>query len=164
MMQPGNVLTFQQDPETQAVHATALAIGCQGILIRGNSGSGKSSLALSLIKMAQLNGRYAALIADDRCYLTAINNHLLAQCPKPLLGLLELRGLGLIKMPFLRQAPIHFLVDLTHKNDIERFPEQDNKHKSVLGITLPYQQLEANNSEFAARLLLQALEAVSHED
>ena len=46
------------------VHASAVAIGEAGILIRGPSGAGKSSLALALIALAQLQGRFARLIAD----------------------------------------------------------------------------------------------------
>ena len=48
------------------VHATAIVIGETGVLIRGRSGSGKSSLALALVARVRLAGGFAAFVADDR--------------------------------------------------------------------------------------------------
>ena len=51
------------------VHATAIVIGETGVLIRGRSGSGKSSLALALVARVRLAGGFAAFVADDRVAL-----------------------------------------------------------------------------------------------
>ena len=53
-------------PATFSLHATAVAIGEAGILIRGASGSGKSSLAMDLIFVARHQARFASLVGDDR--------------------------------------------------------------------------------------------------
>ncbi|MBX8803485.1 hypothetical protein HBA92_22545, partial [Ochrobactrum sp. MR28] len=51
--------------ESFVFHATSLVLGSFGILICGASGSGKSSLALTLIERAQQTGRVGTLISDD---------------------------------------------------------------------------------------------------
>ena len=73
-----------------SIHATCVTYGGIGILLRGASGSGKSSLALRLIEAG------ATLVADDRGYMRRENNTLHASCTPPLVGRLELRGLGLV--------------------------------------------------------------------
>lgn len=74
------------------IHATAIAIGEAGILIRGASGSGKSVLALALIALAAQGGRFARLVADDRVELAARGGRLVARPVAPLEGIVERRG------------------------------------------------------------------------
>ena len=57
---------------SETVHATAVLVGADGVLIRGESGAGKSALALALIE------RGARLIADDRLMLSACHGRLVA--------------------------------------------------------------------------------------
>lgn len=75
------------------IHATCVAIGRQAILLLGASGAGKSDLALRLIDEG------ARLIADDRTILTVKNGRLNAHAPVTIRGLLEIRGLGIVKLP-----------------------------------------------------------------
>ncbi len=58
-----------------AVHATCVAIRGRGLLIMGESGAGKSDLALRLVD------RGATLVSDDYTLLTAANGRLVA--PRP---------------------------------------------------------------------------------
>ena len=83
-----------------AIHATTVAIGEAGVLIRGTSGAGKSVLALALIAQAQMTGQFARLVADDRTALSARGGRLLARPVPPLEGLIERRGLGLTPEPY----------------------------------------------------------------
>ena len=53
------------------IHACALVIGETGVLIRGASGAGKSSLVLALLEAAAAKGLFARLVADDRVALRA---------------------------------------------------------------------------------------------
>ncbi|MFZ9450406.1 MAG: HPr kinase/phosphorylase [Alphaproteobacteria bacterium] len=80
------------------VHATCVAIDGAGILLRGPSGAGKSDLALRLVDGG------AALVADDRVDLRRRGTCLVASPPAPLRGLVEARGVGILRVPFLAAA------------------------------------------------------------
>jgi HPr kinase/phosphorylase len=92
--------------ESIIVHASAVAIAGRGVLILGASGSGKSALALALI------GRGAALVADDRVRLVRRGRALLAEAPAAIAGLIEARGVGLLRLPAVPEAPLVLAVDL----------------------------------------------------
>ena len=79
--------------QAQALHGTCLARRGRCVLLRGASGSGKSDLALRFLD------RFADawLIADDRVLLEARHGALYPAAPAPLHGLLEVRGLGLVR-------------------------------------------------------------------
>jgi serine kinase of HPr protein (carbohydrate metabolism regulator) len=74
------------------IHASCIAIGRHGVLLLGNSGSGKSDLALRLIDQG------AVLVADDRTILYLEKGLLHARAPASIKGLLEVRGLGIVKL------------------------------------------------------------------
>jgi HPr kinase/phosphorylase len=78
---------------TETVHATSVAIGGQGVLIMGISGSGKSDLALRLID------RGAMLVSDDYTIVRARDGVLLLAPPANIAGTMEIRHLGLVEMP-----------------------------------------------------------------
>lgn len=88
------------------VHASAVVIGGRAVLILGRSGAGKSALALALI------GRGAALLSDDQVMLFRADGGLLARPPAAIAGALEIRGFGLVRTPFVAEAPVVLAVDL----------------------------------------------------
>lgn len=113
------------------IHATCVSLKQKGILLLGKSGIGKSDLALRLIE--ELG---AKLVSDDRTNLFSENNNLYASCPKLLEGLLEVRGIGIIKKEFLSQKKIDLVVDLVERYDqIERLP--DEECFEYMGIKIP---------------------------
>ena len=67
----------------------------------------------------------ATLVADDWVELTQTVTGLLASSPTLLEGLLEVRGLGLLKQPFLSAIPVKLIVDLVKRADMPRLPEPD---------------------------------------
>mgnify|MGYP001942292822 FL=1 len=67
----------------------------------------------------------ATLVADDWVELTQTATGLLASPPTLLEGLLEARGLGLLKQPFLSDIPVKLIVDLVERADMPRLPEPD---------------------------------------
>jgi len=73
------------------IHASCVAIGRHGVLLLGKSGAGKSDLALRLIDQG------AVLVADDRIILFVEKCALHARAPSTIKGLLEVRGLGIVK-------------------------------------------------------------------
>ena len=137
---------------SETVHATAVLVGSDGILIRGESGAGKSALALALIESG---GR---LIADDRLTLSACHDRLVATAPKATLGLIELRGRGVIRVPHERSGVIRLLADIVDEEELDRMPEEHQLTASFLGVQLPRQPVPAS-TEQAVRLLRAALDA-----
>lgn len=78
-------------PGTSVHHATAVAVDGRGLLIRGASGRGKSGLALEMMT------RGAVLVADDRVIIEQREGSLWLSCPAPLAGMIEARGIGLLR-------------------------------------------------------------------
>lgn len=103
------------------IHTTAVAINGSAILLLGAPGSGKSDLALRLIM-----NKNAVLISDDRTDIELVNGVLKASCPQNIQGLLEVRGIGICKFPFLPSAEVRLAVRLVSSFDeIERLPQPE---------------------------------------
>ena len=81
------------ETKTIQLHATCISHGNAGVLIRGSSGAGKSDLALRLIESG------AKLVADDQVTLHVSEGGVVALSPACLPGLLEVRGVGILRMP-----------------------------------------------------------------
>lgn len=139
---------------SESVHGTAVLVGAYGVLIRGGSGAGKSMLAHALIE------RGAWLIADDRVTLSACHGRIVATAPAATAGLMELRGRGLIAMPYERFAVIRLIADIVSDEALERMPETNQLSVALLDIAVPRQPVPAA-SEAAVRLVEAALEALS---
>ena len=76
--------------ETTSVHGVFMSIYGKGVLLTGESGAGKSEIALELIK------RGHQLVADDRVDIKRVHNVLSGEAPYILAGMLEIRGIGII--------------------------------------------------------------------
>ncbi len=113
------------------IHASAVLYGTCGILIRGPSGSGKSALALALVRQA----RFARLIGDDRIRIEAAHGRLLLRPAATREGLIEIRGLGIRRVPFEPVAVAGLVLDL-EADDATRLAEPAGLRTSISGITL----------------------------
>jgi serine kinase of HPr protein (carbohydrate metabolism regulator) len=110
------------------VHASCVVLGQAGlvfgapedagVLLLGDSGSGKSDLALRLIE------RGAILVSDDRTELFLEDGELWASPPPSIAGLLEVRGVGILKLPHAARAGVSIAVMLTDKA-VPRLPEPE---------------------------------------
>ena len=102
----------------EQIHATAVAIDGRGVLILGPSGAGKSDLALRLIDEG------AILIADDRVDLTPDGGGVLLSGPDNLAGLLEVRGVGIVRLTYETKVSLSLVVDLVKPEAVERLPDR----------------------------------------
>lgn len=141
-------------PAETRLHATTVAIGEAGVLIRGAAGSGKSSLALALIALTRGSGRFARLVADDRSAVRRHADRLLARPVAPLEGLIERRGLGLTPEPHLDAVVLRLVVDIVEAP--ERMPEPEDMVERLLEIDLP--RLRVTGGPESAALALTALD------
>jgi len=104
------------------LHATCIALQGKGVLLAGESGIGKSDLALRLIDDG------AILVSDDQTQLMAEGGRLMASPPSSIQGLLEVRHVGIFELPFLGKAPIDLYIDLLgQEGPLERLPEAECK-------------------------------------
>jgi HPr kinase/phosphorylase len=138
------------------IHATAIAFGAHGVLLRGTAGCGKSSLALQLIDGEGSGGgplpMRASLVADDQTMLALRDKLLWLSAPALLANALELRGWGIIKLPVLASAQLTLVVDLLPLEKIERLPHGHDLHAEILGLTFPRLMLPIGASANPARV------------
>jgi serine kinase of HPr protein (carbohydrate metabolism regulator) len=108
------------------VHASAVALGESGVMIRGASGDGKSSLALALVEAWDRRGDFACLVGDDRVVVRILNGRALVSPHEKLPGLAEWRGIGLIEQDYEACVVLALIVDLEspqQQADCPRLPD-----------------------------------------
>jgi serine kinase of HPr protein (carbohydrate metabolism regulator) len=115
------------------IHASAILLGHRGILIRGPSGSGKSRLALSLLENS--GPGFARLVGDDRIHLEAVHGRLLMRPAKVLEGLIEVRGVGIVHLPYEPVAVVSLVLDLGVPEAL-RLPQETDLETRLEGIAL----------------------------
>ncbi len=117
------------------IHASCVARDGAGIVLLGPPGSGKSDLALRLLD------RGFVLVADDRVEIVDG----MARPPAQLAGLIEVRGLGLLRMPHAASARIALAIALTP--DMPRLPAP-RRHESL---AVPFILLDPRSPSAAQR-------------
>ncbi|MBB4208171.1 HPr kinase/phosphorylase [Roseinatronobacter bogoriensis] len=114
------------------IHSSAVAFEVEGqsagVLILGRSGSGKSELALELMAIG------AVLVSDDQTLLRRDGASIIAQAPPTIRGLIEMRGLGILRARVLDTAKLVAVVNLD-ETEAQRLPER--VFADVLGVQLP---------------------------
>jgi HPr kinase/phosphorylase len=125
------------DAGAASVHASAVLVGGRAVLIRGPSGAGKSRLAFELM-LAGRSGQIppAVLVGDDRVHLLACDGQLRVQPAPQLVGLIEIRGLGIRRCDYIAQAIVGLVVDLA-AIDAERLPPPEALQTSIQGVMIP---------------------------
>lgn len=140
-----------QAPST-TIHATSVCLDGRALLICGDSGTGKSALALQLVALG------AKLLADDRTTLDLVDNRLQARCPPAISGLIEARGVGILRLPAADPAAVTLAVDL-NRSETARLPAPHST--SFLGTALPC-LWGASGSHFPAAVLHCLRHGISH--
>ncbi|NLK96380.1 MAG: HPr kinase/phosphorylase [Clostridiales bacterium] len=125
-------------PETR-LHGVLVDVYGIGILITGESGIGKSETALELIK------RGHRLVTDDAVDIKEIDGDLIGTSPKITIGMLEVRGIGIIDVSalyglssVLQEKEITFVMHFEHwkdDNDYDRLGIND-EYMEILGVNV----------------------------
>jgi HPr kinase/phosphorylase len=145
--------------DAPTVHGTALMLEGCGVLIQGSSGAGKSRLALALLDQAGCHvvldrqaatAQRSALVGDDRLTFSADDGTLYASVPETIAGKLEVRGLGIVNLPWVARARLHLVVYIVPLEIIERMP--DAQGVTIKGCTLS--QLQVPRGDLAHQVLL----------
>jgi len=134
---------------SKTIHGSAMLLGERGILVRGASGAGKSTLVLELLSA---DPHRARLVADDQVVVTAAHGRLLADVPGEIAGLIEMRGVGLVRRPFVAPVVVHLVVDLLGVEACPRLPEAKDAQVELEGIVLPRLALPIGIGGGAARV------------
>ncbi|MFS8047205.1 HPr kinase/phosphorylase [Rhizobium sp. BR 314] len=130
-------------PDATNIHATAIVVGKTGLLFLGPSGSGKSTLAFSCLAAAKPLGLNAMLVADDRVLIAKREGSIIAECPPSIAGLMEIRYTGIVHMPYVSKAEMHFAIRPVDPATAERLPPEDEQIDIADSIQLPLIRLSA---------------------
>lgn len=148
---------------SSSIHASCVQVGEAGVLIRGASGAGKSRLAFALV-LAGGAGMVppARLVADDRVLLERRGTRVFARAPGSLAGLIEIRGAGIRRLPYVKEAAIDLVVDLD-AGDAARLLILDSGRITIEGVEI--ERLSALKSgDVLQQVLAMLLTAPGDED
>jgi len=136
------------------LHGTCILLNGRGVLILGAPGSGKSDLALRLMDApgwgAGAIAMDARLVADDQVFLRREADRLIAAAPPALAGLIEIRGLGIVRVEAAPEAPLALVVQLVPAAAIERLPERSTL--TLLGLEIPRVEIDPSAASAPARV------------
>ena len=148
------------------IHGTTVALGSHGILLRGASGAGKSDLALRFIAD---QGRFPCpkvsrrLVSDDQTLLTRDGDRLMASSPAAIEGMLEVRGVGIVRVPKSDAVAVSLVVDLVDTSEIERMPELLSSI-DLLGRAVPCRKLWAFEASAALKLAMLTVDLIGYDN
>jgi HPr kinase/phosphorylase len=142
-------------PPAAYLHANALALGEKGLLLRGPSGAGKSALTLALIARFEASGAFARLVGDDRVRVESHGGRLVARPHPAIAGLIEVRGIGPVRVPFEKACRLSALVDVGRPGETPaRFPEEAEKKVVLQGVALPRLYVQGCDDAALARIVV----------
>lgn len=147
--------------QAMLTYGTCIALGTRGALLRGESGSGKSDLALRFLALPQDEGPPARLVADDQVLLETAGKDVVASAPETLEGLIEVRGLGIQPAPSIPQARLVLVCDLVAAVDVPRMPPKPLEQTSLAGANIPLVRLAPFEASAPLKLKMAILYASS---
>ena len=115
--------------------------GWRGVLVEGPSGAGKSDLALRAVDDG------FRLVADDRVLVWESGGRLFGRAPDSLFGLIEARGVGVVRERAIPLAPIVLVVRC---GEPERIP--DPEVASYAGVDVPRLAIQPLDASAPAKL------------
>jgi serine kinase of HPr protein (carbohydrate metabolism regulator) len=117
------------------LHGSAVALDGGAVMMQGLSGSGKSDLCFRLIESG------GKLICDDQVALERRQGKIMVSAVAAIRGLIEIRGVGLVKYPVAVPTRLFLVVRLVKREEVPRLPEWETA--DILGVALPQLKLHA---------------------
>lgn len=141
---------------SERLHATTILVGEYAVLIRGPSGSGKSALALALMARPPLMPNGLApmcirLVADDQTLVEVAGGRLLARPHPALAGRIEMRGHGILKVPFEPVAEVKYVVE---RVEGDRLPGIYHDGVLIMGVRIQVLQIAPQDPDPVGRLMM----------
>jgi HPr kinase/phosphorylase len=128
------------------LHASCVELLGTGVVLLGPPGSGKSDLALRLIDDG------ARLVSDDRLAVERYGDLLVGRPPDAIAGLIEVRGLGIMRIDHCASSRLGLVVALGGAEPPPRLPEP--RIYELLGVPLPYHELDPRTASAGAKIRL----------
>jgi hypothetical protein len=145
------------------VHGTCVALGSRAALLRGGSGAGKSDLALRFTTLPTEDGYIPLLVADDQVWIERrADGQLVATAPDAIAGKLEVRGLGIVDVPFLAKARLVLACDLVGAKGVPRISPAPWEQTVIAGVSVPVIKLDPFEASAPVKLKLALLWAAPH--
>ena len=137
-------------PETshETLHGTAIAWNGEAVLLSGAPGAGKSDLAWRILE----NDPAARLVGDDRLEWQVEGGALWLSAPETLAGLIEIRGLGILTLPYAPKARLRLLIELVSRAEVPRLPLP--AFREVESVPVPLLRLHAFDASAPAKVAL----------
>lgn len=142
-----DLITFLDErlaPE-ETLSGDLMVVYGKGVLITGESGMGKSEIAMELVRDGQV------LVADDRVDVQKIHNVLYGHAPKLLRGMLEIRGIGIIDLErmfgansLVKRNKIDIVINLVRydaSEEYERIGDEMTSFTRIMGVNIPAMSL-----------------------
>ena len=130
----------------ERIRGTCVAVDGRGVLLRGPSGAGKSDLALRLIDEG------ARLVADDYTDIESRDGRLFASAPPEISGMIEVRGLGILRVAAEPSVALDVALDLVAAEDVARMPRSEKLE--ILGVFVPVFRLAPFEASAPAKVRL----------
>lgn len=144
----------------ELVHGTCVALGDYAALLRGDSGSGKSDLALRFLELPADGVFRPQFVADDQVFVEQnAKGALIVSPPEAIAGKLEVRGLGIIEMPVLAEARLVLVCDLVAPEEVPRMPPEPFDRMTLAGATVASLKLAAFEASAPLKLKMAILQA-----
>jgi serine kinase of HPr protein (carbohydrate metabolism regulator) len=126
----------------ELVHGTCVALGEHAVLLRGKPGSGKSDLALRFMALPPEGKLKPLLVADDQVVIEKDGSGILRASPPPTIaGKIEVRGLGIVEVPYLPEARLSLVCDLVEAEEVPRMPPELPEEVVIAGVAVPVLKL-----------------------
>lgn len=138
-----DIITYldEQLSPVESVHGVLMNVYGKGVLITGESGMGKSEIALELVKKGHI------LVSDDRVDIKRVHGTLMGQPPAITAGMLEIRGIGIINVhqmfganSTISKSQIDFVIELelwNHAKEYMRAGIEEHDPYRMHGLSIP---------------------------